>query len=108
MLAFLLSRGLRGFNDSLIETNPKDALSTAAERGILQAYKHLSGGLGGPATTNDNVDAALRAALLQLAVGETPLAQATAKLIGSDDLLRGRLAELVKSHFKLDSTVLKR
>ena len=108
LLAFLLSRGFRGFNELLIETVPKSALSTAAERGISQAYRQLSGSNAGPANANDDVDAALRAALLQYAVGETVLAQATAKLISSDDLLRRRLAELVKSHFKLETSVLKR
>lgn len=108
ILAFLLSRGFRGFNETLIETKPSDSLSKAAERGILQAYRQLSGALSGPAKTNDHVDVALRAALLQLAVGETALAQATAKLIGSDGLLRRRLAELVKGHFKLETAVLKR
>jgi hypothetical protein len=107
VLAFLLARGFRGFNDTLIDTEPKTALSTAAERGILHAYEQISADLGGPAKTNDNVDAALCAALLQLAIGEATLAQATAKLIGSDDLLTRRLAELVKRHFKLESTALK-
>jgi hypothetical protein len=107
LLALLLSRGFRGFNDSLIETIPKSTLSTAAERGILQAYRQLFGGVSGPAKTNGDADTALRAALLQFAVGETALAQATAKLIGSDDLLRERLAELVKRHFKLETSVLK-
>ena len=88
-------------------TDPKTELSTAAERGILKAYEDLSRNLGGPAKSNDDVDAALRAALLQLAAGEETHAQATAKLIRSDDLLCRRLAELVKRHFKLESTALK-
>lgn len=107
VLAFLLSRDLRGLNDTLIVTDPKAALSTAAQRGILKAYEDLSRNLGGPAKSNDDVDAALRAALLQLAAGEETHAQATAKLIRSDDLLCRRLAELVKRHFKLESTALK-
>ena len=44
---------------------------------------------------------------LQFAVGDTKLAQATVKLIGSDELLTQRLAALVKSHFNLESSVLK-
>lgn len=107
VLAFLLARGFRGFNDTLTEADPKTALSLAAERGILQAYEQLAANLGRPAKTDDNIDAALRAALLQLAIGEATLAQATAKLIGSDNLLCGRLKELVKRHFKLESTALK-
>jgi hypothetical protein len=107
VLAFLLSGGLRDFNDTLVVTEPKTALSTAAERGILRAYEQLSAELSGPVKSNESVDAALLAALLQLAVGEATLAQATAKVIGSDDLLCRRIAELVKRHFELESTALK-
>jgi hypothetical protein len=39
--------------------------------------------------------------------GDQKLARDTAKLIGSDDLLRKRLAVLVRGHFGLDSSVLK-
>jgi hypothetical protein len=52
------------------------------------------------------VDTTLRAALLQFALGEGQSAKETAKLIGSNDLLRARLAQMVEDHFGLKSDVL--
>lgn len=107
VMAFLLSRGFRIVDGTLIVTEPKRALSTAAERGISNIHDELSGLANGPLKAEASIDAALRSALLQFAVGDIKLAQATVKLIGSDDLLTQRLSALVKNHFNLEASVLK-
>jgi hypothetical protein len=110
VMAYVLSGGLRVIDRPLIETAPKKAFSTAATRGISSLCAGLdaeSGKLSGPLKADTNVDAALRAAMLQLAAGDDQLARETAKLIGSDELLKKRLAALVRGHFGFESSVLK-
>jgi hypothetical protein len=109
VIAYILSRETEALDKPLVETDPKKALSTAVERGlshICMALGTISGRLSGPLTSDSSVDAALRAALLQYAIGERTAANETTKLIGSDDLFRARLATMVEDHFGLKSTVL--
>jgi hypothetical protein len=107
-MAYVLSRRLDVIDRPLTVTDPKPALSFAAERGLSRICLGLgavSSKLSGSLKTDASVDAALRATLLQYAIGDGKAAKETAKLIGSDDLLRGRLAELVHDHFKLETNV---
>lgn len=108
VMAYVLSRGLAVIDQPLIESEKK-ALSGAAEQGLSYLCFGLgavSGKLSGPLKADVDVDFALRAALLQFAIGEVKSAKETVKLIGSDGLLRDRLAVLVQDHFKLKSDVL--
>jgi hypothetical protein len=108
-IAYILSRGLPVIDQPLIDTDPKKALSTAVERGLSRLCAGLgamSNKLSGPLKIDSSVDTTLRAALLQFALGEGQSAKETAKLIGSDDLLRARLAQMVEDHFGLKSDVL--
>jgi hypothetical protein len=109
VIGYVLSRDLPIIDEPLIVTNPKKALSAAAERGISRLCFGLgatSNKLEGPLKASATVDAALRAALLQFALGESNAAKETAALISSDDLFRERLAELVQDHFGLRSELL--
>ena len=73
---------------------------------IQSALGATSEQLQGPLKSDDSVDAALRAALLQYSSGEINAAKSTASLIGSDDIFRERLASMVEDHFGLKSSVL--
>ena len=109
VIAYVLSRKTSAIDKPLIVTDPKKSLSTAVERGLSQicmALGAISGKLKGPLKSDDNVDAALRAALLQYAEGERKAANETTKLIGSDDLFRRRLGSMVEDHFGLKSDLL--
>lgn len=109
IIAQILSLDSSAIDDPLTVTEPKRALSTAVDLGLTRIRSVLgatSGKLKGPLNSNASVDAALRAALLQHAHGETVAAQQTTSLIGSDDLFRRRLAALVEDHFGLKSSVL--
>jgi hypothetical protein len=90
-------------------TNPKKALSFGVDRGLSRILLVLGASVGeleGPLKTDVSVDAALRAALLQYATGEVNAAKQTASLIGSDEIFRKRLSNLVEDHFGLKSEVL--
>jgi hypothetical protein len=108
VIAYVLSRGINIIDDPLITTKPKKALSFAVYRGlwrILFALGASAGNLEGSLKTDVSVDAALRAALLQYAAGELDAAKQTASLIGSGEIFRRRLSNLVEDHFGLKSEV---
>ena len=109
VVAQILSRNLTSINKPLMITDPKKALSNGVETGlsrIVIALQADSGKLDGPLKSNESVDAALRAALLQYASGQASAAIDTASLIGSDDIFRKRLAKMVENHFGVQSSVL--
>jgi hypothetical protein len=109
VIAYVLSRGINIIDDPLITTKPKKALSFAVYRGlwrILFALGASAENLEGSLKTDVSVDAALRAALLRYAAGELDAAKQTASLIGSGEIFRRRLSNLVEDHFGLKSEVL--
>jgi hypothetical protein len=109
VIAYILSRKARAIDKPLIVTDPKKALSFGVERGLSQiclALGAISKKLNGPLKLDTSVDATLRAAMLQYAIGERKAAKETVALIGSDDLFHQRLAAMVEAHFGLKSDVL--
>lgn len=109
VIAYILSRKLTAIDKPLIVTDPKKALSFAVDRGLSRiclALGAMSGKFDGPLESHANVDAVLRAALLQYAIGEPDVAKETTKLIGSVDLFRDRLGTMVEAHFGLKSDAL--
>jgi hypothetical protein len=106
VIAYVLSRQIAAIDKSLIVTDPKKALSFGVERGVARISLMLGAvakKLKGPLTSNADIDAALRAALLQYALGELKAASETAGLILSSDLFYERLSHMVEQHFGLKS-----
>jgi hypothetical protein len=90
-------------------TEPRQSLSFAAESGLSRLMLRLgamSNKLDGALKSETSADAALRAALLQIAVGDKDGARRTARLIGSGDLVRRRLAKLSFDRFGIETDIL--
>jgi len=106
VIAYVLSRQTAAIDKPLIVTDPKKALSAGVERGVARiclALGAVGKKLNGPLTSIADVDATLRAALLQYALDEPKAALETAGLISSSDLFYERLAHMINQHFGLKS-----
>ena len=90
MIAYILSRGA---NVLKLDKAPVD-------RGLFDIRVSLgasAGKLKGPLKFDVSVDAVLRAALLQYAMGEAGAAKQTASLVASDEIFENRLSKLAKT-----------
>jgi hypothetical protein len=90
VIAYILSRG----------TNVIKLEKASLDRGLFEIRVSLgasAGKLAGPIKVDVNVDAVLRAALLQYAMGEFSAAKQTASFIGSDEIFKNRLSNLAKT-----------
>jgi hypothetical protein len=108
-MAYILARDIDCVDNAMKVTEPRERLSVAAESGLSKLMIQLgamSNKLDGALKSERSAEAALRAALLQIAVGDKYGAKRTAKLIGSDDLLRGELAKISFDRFGLKTDVL--
>jgi hypothetical protein len=108
-MAYVLARDIDCVDDAMKITEPRQGLSFAAESGLMRLMLRLdaiSNKLGGALKSETSADAALRAALLQFAVGDKDGAKRTACLIGSDDLVRHRLAKLSFDRFGIETDIL--
>jgi hypothetical protein len=108
-MAYVLARDLDCVDNAMKTFEPKENLTFAADLGLSTLVLWLgamSDKLDGPLKSEASADAVLRAALLQIAVGDKTGAKATASLIGSADLLRRRLAKLSFDRFGVETDVL--
>jgi hypothetical protein len=109
VVAYILARDIDCVDHALKVAEPKERLSDATEQGlswIMLRLGAISSKLEGPLKSEESTNAALRAALLQVAVGDTAGAKRTAHLIGSDDLVRKRLAQIILDRFGFSSDTL--
>jgi hypothetical protein len=99
VMAWLLAREIDVIDDALRE-GPD--LSHHGDLGLTQLIMMLGAGNGrlkGPLRRKARTEAALRAALLQLALGDQVAAKDTTRLIGSDEHVVRALVRLAKDHF---------
>jgi hypothetical protein len=99
VMAWLLARDIDTVDEALRE-GPD--LSQAADLGLTHLVTMLGAGNGrlkGPLRRKTRTEAALRAALLQLALGDQGAAKDTTRLIGSDEHVVRALVRLAKDHF---------
>lgn len=103
-MAYVLARDIDCVDDAMKVVEPNERMSSAADQGLSWLMVRLgaiSNKLEGPLKSKDGAEVALRAALLQLTHGDTSGAKRTARLIGSDDLVRNCLAEISFERFGL-------
>jgi hypothetical protein len=108
-MAYVLARDIDCVDDAMKITEPREKLSFAADSGLSRLLLRLgamSNKIDGALKSEKSTDAALRAALLQIAVGDAAGAKLTASLIGSADLLRDRLRKISFDRFGIETDVL--
>ena len=99
VMAWLLARDIDAVDQALREGSD---LSDQADLGLQQAIMMLGAGnsrLKGPLRKKTRTEAAVRAALLQLALGDQTGARDTTRLMASDDHVVGALVRLCEDHF---------
>lgn len=108
VIAAILSRRIRILDDVLRSDDGRD-ISRPVNQGVSNIVLKLGAlheGLSGPLASTDEVDTVLRAALLQLSMGDQVAAKASAALICDARTLRQALKRLCEEHLMITSEML--
>ena len=108
VVAGIFARSLTVVNHLLVHEKGND-VSWAADTGLCFIPITLGasdGKLCGPIKKKDSADVVLRAALMQLSVGDRDAARETAALLASDDIFFKSLARICQEHLGVKSKLL--
>jgi hypothetical protein len=108
VIAGVLGRGLTTIDHLLVNSTANDVSS-----GMHIGLSHLplmlgaqAGKLSGPIKRKKRADILLRAALVQLSVGQKEAARKTVRVLASDEIVLAALARLTKAHVGVPSSLL--